>query len=326
MANKNRYFHRSGYSPYQLVLGENPRLPRSLLSDDPLDDVGTAEVQGPVGDEDTAAVAFGRKHQLREEARKALMELEARDRVKEAADARRHVTREFLPGQWVYVWRAIPRFRKTHQLQRDRWVGPGSVVIQRGGTVWVAMRTRLWKCSAEQVREATRLESWGAEMHEQEDLQRLRAGLESPKGRVGAVDVESEGPPPREAWDVPGPDEDPGSRQVLPDERMPPASAPNQDPARSNADEGSSTRAVTGGSESDMEVSRRRLLDVISEGTEEGSIDEPPRSRPRTAEPSDAIEELLRESTSNEAEAPALDPALAEGEPGYVRQTRKNAV
>ena len=37
---------------------------------------------------------------------------------------------------------------------RDRWVGPGIVVTSNNGTVYVGMRTRLWRCSPEQLRPA----------------------------------------------------------------------------------------------------------------------------------------------------------------------------
>eukprot|EP00972_Heterocapsa_arctica_P074765 11033092-Heterocapsa_arctica.AAC.1 len=37
VANKNRYLHQGGYSPFQLVFGHNPRLPHYLLPDDPPD-------------------------------------------------------------------------------------------------------------------------------------------------------------------------------------------------------------------------------------------------------------------------------------------------
>eukprot|EP00959_Pyramimonas_sp_CCMP1952_P360195 7542259-Pyramimonas_sp.AAC.1 len=33
-AHKNRYWHRGGFSPLQVVFGENPRLSRDLLSGD----------------------------------------------------------------------------------------------------------------------------------------------------------------------------------------------------------------------------------------------------------------------------------------------------
>ena len=36
----------------------------------------------------------------------------------------------------------------------SRWVGPGVVVLQSPSVVWVAMRTRLWRCSPEQLRPA----------------------------------------------------------------------------------------------------------------------------------------------------------------------------
>ena len=42
--NKNRFFHRGGYSPSQLVFGANPRVPMELLSDDPLVEIGLQEI------------------------------------------------------------------------------------------------------------------------------------------------------------------------------------------------------------------------------------------------------------------------------------------
>eukprot|EP00959_Pyramimonas_sp_CCMP1952_P082156 1716688-Pyramimonas_sp.AAC.1 len=64
------------------------------------------------------------------------------------------------------------------------------------------MRTRLLKCSVEQVRLAARDEADGAELLDCSELANLRDELQRPNGRVGAVDVEGEGPPPPEAWDV----------------------------------------------------------------------------------------------------------------------------
>ena len=58
-------------------------------------------------------------------------------------------------------------------MQRDRWVGPGVVLMQHGNTVWIAMRARLWKCSTEQVRHATSLESRGAEIMNDPAVQQL---------------------------------------------------------------------------------------------------------------------------------------------------------
>ena len=160
---KNRYFHRGGFSPYQLVIGKNPRLPKGLLSDEAIDEVGLEHLSGTAADTDTAAAAFSRKHQVRQPARQNLMRMEAKSRVAEAVASRASTPNNFSPGQWVYVWRKVKGRAKTHALQRDRWVGPGAVVWQNGQTVLVAMRSRLWKWSSLKVGYATRAESLGAE-------------------------------------------------------------------------------------------------------------------------------------------------------------------
>ena len=144
VSSKNRYFHRGGFSPYQLVIGENPRLPKELLSDEAIDEVGLEDLSGTAADTDTAAAAFSRKHQVRQSARQNLMRMEAKSGVAEAVASRASTPKHFSPGQRVYVWRKVKGGAKTHVLQRDRRVGPGAVVWQNGQTVWVAMRSRLW--------------------------------------------------------------------------------------------------------------------------------------------------------------------------------------
>ena len=102
------------------------------------------------------------------------MRMEAKSRVAEAVTSRASIFKEFAPGQWVYVWTKIKGRAKTHVLQRDRWVGPGAVVWQNGQTVWVAMRSRLWKCSSIQVGSATRAESLGAELLDEASFEELQ--------------------------------------------------------------------------------------------------------------------------------------------------------
>ena len=51
-AHKNRFYHRGGFSPLQLVFGSNPRLPHELLSDElpqtqPRHNHATATLQPP---------------------------------------------------------------------------------------------------------------------------------------------------------------------------------------------------------------------------------------------------------------------------------------
>ena len=43
---KNRRGNRGGFTPYQLVIGQNPRVPHELLSDDAVDEVGMQELAG----------------------------------------------------------------------------------------------------------------------------------------------------------------------------------------------------------------------------------------------------------------------------------------
>ncbi len=180
VSSKNRYFHRGGFSPYQLVIGENPRLPKELLSDEAIDEVGLEDLSGTAADTDTAAAAFSRKHEVWRAARQNLMRMEAKSRVAEAVTSRASTPKEFAPGHWVYVWRKVKGRAKTHVLQRDRWVGPGAVVWQNGQTVWVAMRSRLWKCSSIQVRSATRAESLGAELLDEASFKELQQDLKDP--------------------------------------------------------------------------------------------------------------------------------------------------
>jgi len=82
---------------------------------------------------------------------------------------------------------------------RSRWVGPGMVVLQRGGTVWVAMRSRLWKCSADQVRPASADEEAATALLQDPTFQELWKQANN-NANTGAVDVHREGPPPEEAW------------------------------------------------------------------------------------------------------------------------------
>ena len=74
VAAKNKFFHRGGFSPYQLVFGQNPHLPCELISDDPSDMVGLENLQETAADADSAAAQFARSHQIRRAARKLLME------------------------------------------------------------------------------------------------------------------------------------------------------------------------------------------------------------------------------------------------------------
>ena len=181
-----------------------PRLLHDLLSDDPQDRVGLEDLRDAPLDADSVATEFAREIEVRRKARELLFEMDAKRKLHHAAAAAKHRDQVFQCGTWVYVWRRSPSKKgvKTGGLLRDRWVGPGVVALHSGGTVWVGMRSRLWKCSAEQVRMATHPESLGAELIMQGALGNMIQQVARGSPNVG-LDVVREGPPPPEAWDEP---------------------------------------------------------------------------------------------------------------------------
>ncbi len=151
-AAKNRWFSRSGYTPAALVFGEAPRIPGDLLSDDFPGLCGHEDAHSDPYGVDDASAEFKRRHEIREKARQAAMEQSSREAISRAVKSATHQSRDWAPGQWVYVFR---RGRPSQELHpRDRWVGPGVVVLSNNKTIYVAMRTRLWRCAPEQLRAA----------------------------------------------------------------------------------------------------------------------------------------------------------------------------
>ena len=69
VSHKNRWFHRGGFSPYQLTFGCNPRVPMELLSDDHAQAAGLSDVLADSFEQDSAAQEFNRAHQIRQRAR-----------------------------------------------------------------------------------------------------------------------------------------------------------------------------------------------------------------------------------------------------------------
>ena len=66
---KNKYFHRGGFSPFQLVFGISPRLPADLLNDDQMLLPALQDLRGDPLNSDTAAAEFSRTNMIREKAR-----------------------------------------------------------------------------------------------------------------------------------------------------------------------------------------------------------------------------------------------------------------
>ncbi|CAJ1392757.1 unnamed protein product [Effrenium voratum] len=147
---RNRYYDRSGFSPYQRVFGYSPRLPAALLSDDYLD----RELH--LDQEDTMA----RSREIRDAAAKAWMRSQDNNAVRRADRANTRMTdlKDFKPNDTVYVWRENNNFRG--------WSGPGVVVAisENNRSLWVSLRGYLLKVSKEHLRHATSEESLGVEL------------------------------------------------------------------------------------------------------------------------------------------------------------------
>jgi hypothetical protein len=219
VSQENARVSRGGYSPQQLVFGKGARVPESLCEEDATNDMGLQERLEPSPDEDTAAAAIRKACFLRDEARKLLIYSDSKERLKRAIKAPEHKARDFFRGQCVYVWRRAQKraHRKPGAPLRDRWCGPGIVILSEPGVVWVAIQHRVWRCSPEQVRNATQAEALGAELISQE---LLRQALTAVKGTTKssnntAVDVSDEVPRPETPADAPDDPIDRTEREAL---------------------------------------------------------------------------------------------------------------
>ena len=190
-ATKNRWLNKGGYTPSQLVFGH--LVPGELLSEDELGNHGLLDAHDDPMEVDEAAGEYRRVHAIREKARQLALQQASRDAVKRAQHASHHQSRHWAPGQWVYVFRRARHNQDLHL--RDRWVGPGIVVTSNNDTVYVGMRSRLWRCSASQLRAALPSEVLGRELMTDPGLAELLRQVVS-GSQVGAVDVAREGAPP----------------------------------------------------------------------------------------------------------------------------------
>eukprot|EP00435_Cladocopium_sp_Y103_P027783 s3983_g6.t2 len=167
----NRYYNRSGYTPYQRAFGTMPRLPGPLLSDDKVDKQLILEGAGD---------SMRRAWTIRKAATKAWLRWQDDESVRRAVSTRTSDAKDFEVGELVYVWRSIPGFKG--------WTGPGTIVAQKDDTLWpLSMRGFLMKVSRGQARRAT------SELDRHLSAQMLE-DLESNAVKY-YCDVEGEGPP-----------------------------------------------------------------------------------------------------------------------------------
>eukprot|EP00913_Durusdinium_trenchii_P016808 g15798.t1 len=189
---KNRWLCRGGYTPAQLVFGELPRIPGELLAEDELALHGMHDAHADPLAVDEAAGEYRRRHEIRERARQLAMQQASTDAIRRSVHAATHQQRVWTPGQWVYVFRRAKQNQDLHL--RSRWVGPGVVVLANNDTVYVGMRSRLWRCSPEQLRAALPSEILGRDLISDPGLGELLRQVVTGT-QAGAVDVSKEGNP-----------------------------------------------------------------------------------------------------------------------------------
>ena len=160
---KNRYSNRSGFAPIQRQIGQWPRAPTEITSDEVID---PALVSGALVDD------LERQWEMRRIAQKAFVEHNARKATQKALQARSRISVDFQPGDFVYIYR-VHRLRKRkhganpeidYAKNKPTWVGPGTVVAPDGANLWITVWGELWKVAREQCRLATNLEKHGIEL------------------------------------------------------------------------------------------------------------------------------------------------------------------
>ena len=100
---------------------------------------------------------FERSEKLRQAATRAWAALDNRARLLKSFRGRHRVQHTFQEGDTIFVWR-------QSKLGPGKWTGPGVIVLPTAGGAWVNMRGALWRCSNEQLRNATSEECRGAEL------------------------------------------------------------------------------------------------------------------------------------------------------------------
>ena len=134
-----------GHTPHQYVFGQNPRVPSDLL-DEP-----QCIVPATVSLTDHA---IARSQEIRQTARKAVLELQNDVALRKALNARPRVIHDFKAGDLVAYWRNQKWIPGTLNNQ-GRWYGTAIVLGYVGRNLVLAHRKQGLRCAPEQVRFAT---------------------------------------------------------------------------------------------------------------------------------------------------------------------------
>ena len=224
---KNQLIKRHGFSPIQHVLGQDIRLPASVLAaPDELSAHSAAEHDS----------TFHRRLAIRQAARMAWARLDNSSRVRRAMLSKSRAPRgPWLPGTQVYFWRRAGLTKKKTMKGRvrqdpDRWIGPGVVLAVEGTrAVWISYRAKLMKVAPEHVREATAEETFAQEFV-LEELAEQMMNVSAPSAQTGFYDLTGQGGTPGAAATEPS--EHPGDRVAAEPEPEGSAGTPGTTPPR----------------------------------------------------------------------------------------------
>eukprot|EP00435_Cladocopium_sp_Y103_P012580 s2098_g3.t1 len=313
---KNRFSNRSGYSPIQRQIGQWPKVPSTLISDDVID---PDLLDGAVVDD------MERSLELRRIAQKAFIEHNARESLRRIEKGRSRVPQEFQAGDYVYVYR-VPRDKKRkheagprsqeHAPNKASWIGPGTVIAVDGASLWVSMFGELWRAAREQCRTATNIEKQGIEVV-MRSCQELVEEYKRSSHRKGYKDIREERWPSEE-------EEDENLEEDLskPERKMVRFEEPQEMEVPESEGYAPTTPLDTppeGGSEvgetEDSEMSRRRSEETIEEPEAEARR----RSSAADSEIRGVLEQTRSERLAEARQAVEESGRITGGEEGFQR-------
>ena len=305
---KNRFSNRSGYSPIQRQIGQWPKVPSELLSDDVID---PGLMDGAVVDD------MERSLELRRIAQKAFIEHNARESLRRIEKGRSRVPQEFQAGDYVYVYRVAREKKRKHEIgprsqehvpNKASWIGPGTIVAVDGASLWISMFGELWRTAREQCRTATNIEKQGIE-EVMRSCKELVEEYKRSSNRKGYRDIRDERWPSDDEIED-GSEESPRKREVRFQEPLEEGEAPvSEGYAPTTPIDSPRGGEIENGETEDSEMSHRR-----SERTDE-TIEEPEREARRR---SSLTESEIREALRPEEET-ADRPETEEGDERYQR-------
>ena len=178
-AAKNRRPGLSGHSPRSAVFGMDDRIDGSVI-----DSLLDGE-QLPAHSQAASDAGYQRALKIRQEAMKAIIDLDHSQRYHRAIAARPNLRghQVYLPGAQVYYWQAQGaknKMKGRRRRQHDRWRGPGTVIGHemrdgvQSNALWISHGGHLRLVAPQHVRSASPEE----QVSEHDSMRRLRSIME----------------------------------------------------------------------------------------------------------------------------------------------------